>query len=186
MYRCYFISIIVHIILYRYAKTLPKPMLHIINIQVCVVNMYDRTPVITKQQSWARGCSKRCCQFAPHRTGLVGIAHAEILRNPVPTRPLQPAKRAHYRGRGRVVAVTPLAETSYAIGMVIDVCVCWRIRASCVRTKTLKSETAKFFFWFSNGFRPTTTVNKQDCCLLQWFVCRSSSVNEIQNSYVYS
>jgi len=148
--------------------------------------VYNRTPVITEQQSWARGCSRRCCQFAAHRTGLVGIAHAEILRNPVPTRPLQPAKRAHYRGRGRVVAVTPLAETSYAIGMVYR-WVRWRIRTSCVRTQTLNQKLPNFFFWFSNGFRPTTIVNKQDRCLLQWFVCcRSSFVNEIQNSYVYS
>lgn len=36
-----------------------------------------------------------------HRTGLVGIARVDILRRPMPTKPLQSAKRAHYRGRGR-------------------------------------------------------------------------------------
>lgn len=146
MYRYYFIFIIVHIVLYRYAKPLPKPRLGIINIEVCEANMYVRTPIITDQQSWARGCNRRCCQFAPHRTGLVGIAHDEILRNPVPTRPLQPAKRAHYRGRGRVVAVTPLAETSYAIGIVYR-CVCVLENTHVMRTHTnTKIGNCQIFF----------------------------------------
>jgi len=156
---------------------------------VCAVNGYNRTPVIIEQQSWARGCSRRCCQFAPHRTGLVGIAHAEILRHPVPTRPLQPAKRAHYRGRGRVVAVTPLAETSYAIGMVYRyVCVCVLENTHVMSTHTnTKIGNCQIFFLIFKRVSAKTTVNKQACCLLQWFVrCRNSSVNEIQNSHVYS
>jgi len=119
---------------------------------VCSYN--DQTSVITKQQSWARGCSRRCCQFAPHRTGLVGIAHVEILRDPVPTRPLQPAKRAHNCGRGRVVAVTPLAKTSYAIGMAYR-CVCMLENTHVMRTHTntrIGNCQIFFFFNFQTGF----------------------------------
>lgn len=156
---------------------------------MCAVYAYDQTSVITKQQSWARGCSKRCCQFAPHGTGLVGIAHVEILRNPVPTRPLQPAKRAHNCGRGRVVAVTPLAKTSYAIGMAYR-CVCMLENTHVMRPHTnIKIRNCQIFFFFLIFKRvsPTTTVNKQDCCLLYRFVCcRSLFVNEIQNCYVNS
>lgn len=101
-----------------------------------------------------------------YRTGLVGIAHVKILRDPVPTRPLQPAKRAHNCGRGRVVAVTPLAKTSYAIGMAYR-CVCMLENTHVMRTHTnTRIGNCQIFFLIFKRVSPTTTVNKRDCCLL--------------------
>jgi len=77
-----------------------------------------------------------------------------------------------YRGRGRVVAVTPLAETSYAIGMVYRcVCVLEKTHTSCERrTQTLNWKLPNFFFLIFNkrvSANDLQLVNKQHCCLLQ-------------------